>query len=186
MAFGAPGVPRGTERPTLNTLLAGPILRRAEPQRVCIWLATSQPVRARAEIFDAWPRSPARVAPRRWRVRAPTARPAPLCPPDPGGAGRRGLSGSATAWPTTSSSSKGTTAPDDACASWGCSADRMASPMATCLCRASSCRPRLRRCTSCTAPAGCCTARVKTPWRPLTGRPPAMRRTSPAARAPSI
>jgi hypothetical protein len=36
----------------LNTLLAGPILRRAEPQRVCIWLATSTPVRARAEIFD--------------------------------------------------------------------------------------------------------------------------------------
>ena len=36
----------------LNTLLAGPILRRVEPQRVCIWLATSQPVRARAEIFD--------------------------------------------------------------------------------------------------------------------------------------
>jgi hypothetical protein len=36
----------------LNTLLAGPILRRAEPTRVCIWLATSQPVRARAEIFD--------------------------------------------------------------------------------------------------------------------------------------
>jgi hypothetical protein len=36
----------------LNTLLAGPILRRAEPQRVSIWLATSQPVCARAEIFD--------------------------------------------------------------------------------------------------------------------------------------
>jgi hypothetical protein len=36
----------------LNTLLAGPILRRAEPKRVCIWLATSQPVRVRAEIFD--------------------------------------------------------------------------------------------------------------------------------------
>ena len=36
----------------MNTLLAGPILRRAEPTRVCIWLATSQPVRARAEIFD--------------------------------------------------------------------------------------------------------------------------------------
>jgi hypothetical protein len=52
MAFGAQRVPRGTERTTLNTLLAGPILRRAEPQRVCIWLATSTPVRARAEIFD--------------------------------------------------------------------------------------------------------------------------------------
>jgi hypothetical protein len=36
----------------LNTLLAGPILRRAEPERVCIWLVTSKPVRARAEIFD--------------------------------------------------------------------------------------------------------------------------------------
>ena len=38
-----------------------------------------------------WPRSPTRVAPWRWRVRAPTARPAPLCPPDTGGAGRRGI-----------------------------------------------------------------------------------------------
>jgi hypothetical protein len=36
----------------LNTLLAGPILRRAEPKRVCIWLATSKPVRTRTEIFD--------------------------------------------------------------------------------------------------------------------------------------
>jgi hypothetical protein len=36
----------------LNTLLAGPILRRAEPKRVCIWLVTSKPVRARAEVFD--------------------------------------------------------------------------------------------------------------------------------------
>jgi hypothetical protein len=36
----------------LNTLLAGPTLRRAEPKRVCIWLATSKPVRARAEVFD--------------------------------------------------------------------------------------------------------------------------------------
>jgi hypothetical protein len=35
----------------VNTLLAGPILRRAEPRRVCMWLATSQPVRARAAIF---------------------------------------------------------------------------------------------------------------------------------------
>jgi hypothetical protein len=37
---------------TVNTLLAGPILRRAEPTRVCMWLATSQPVRARAVIFE--------------------------------------------------------------------------------------------------------------------------------------
>jgi hypothetical protein len=45
----------------LNTLLAGPILRRVEPTRVCLWLATSQSVRARAEIFalgrDHQPRS---------------------------------------------------------------------------------------------------------------------------------
>jgi hypothetical protein len=52
MAFGAQSVPIGIERTTLNTLLAGPILRRAEPKRVCIWLATSKPVRARAEIYD--------------------------------------------------------------------------------------------------------------------------------------
>ncbi|MDN5869732.1 MAG: hypothetical protein L0H73_03270 [Nitrococcus sp.] len=37
---------------TANVLLAGPILRRAEPDRVCIWLATRKPVRARAEIFE--------------------------------------------------------------------------------------------------------------------------------------
>jgi hypothetical protein len=36
----------------LNTLLAGPILRRVEPTRVCLWLATSQSVCARAEIFE--------------------------------------------------------------------------------------------------------------------------------------
>jgi hypothetical protein len=33
------------------TLLAGPILRRAEPERVCIWIASSKPVSMRAEIF---------------------------------------------------------------------------------------------------------------------------------------
>jgi hypothetical protein len=46
---------------TVNTLLAGPILRRVEPTRVCLWLASGQPVRARAEIFvlgrDHQPRS---------------------------------------------------------------------------------------------------------------------------------
>ena len=50
-AFGARSAPE-PERAPLNTLLAGPILRRAEPRRVCIWLATSKPVQARAEIFD--------------------------------------------------------------------------------------------------------------------------------------
>jgi hypothetical protein len=33
------------------TLLAGPMLRRAEPEQVCIWLASSKPVSIRAEIF---------------------------------------------------------------------------------------------------------------------------------------
>jgi hypothetical protein len=33
------------------TLLAGPILRRVEPERVCIWIASSKPVSIRAEIF---------------------------------------------------------------------------------------------------------------------------------------
>ncbi|MGH2788460.1 MAG: hypothetical protein ACRDJV_11200 [Actinomycetota bacterium] len=36
----------------MNTLLAGPILRRTEATRVCIWLATSTDVRVRAHIFD--------------------------------------------------------------------------------------------------------------------------------------
>ncbi|MDN5850275.1 MAG: hypothetical protein L0H63_11695, partial [Nitrococcus sp.] len=36
----------------MTMLLAGPILRRTEPERVCIWLATGRPVRARAEIFE--------------------------------------------------------------------------------------------------------------------------------------
>ena len=35
----------------LPLLLAGPILRRAEPHRVCIWLATSKHTNIRAEIF---------------------------------------------------------------------------------------------------------------------------------------
>ena len=39
---------------TLNTLLAGPILRRVEPRRVCLWLATSRSVRARRDL-RAWP-----------------------------------------------------------------------------------------------------------------------------------
>lgn len=37
---------------TLKALLAGPILRRTDLTRVCIWLATSRPVRARAELFE--------------------------------------------------------------------------------------------------------------------------------------
>jgi hypothetical protein len=36
----------------VDTLLAGPILRRTESSRVCIWVATSTDVRVRAEIFD--------------------------------------------------------------------------------------------------------------------------------------
>jgi hypothetical protein len=36
----------------LNLVLAGPILRRVEPTKACIWLATSAPVRARALIFE--------------------------------------------------------------------------------------------------------------------------------------
>lgn len=45
---------------TPQILLAGPILRRAEPARVCVWIATSTPVRARAEVFQIAPdREPA-------------------------------------------------------------------------------------------------------------------------------
>jgi hypothetical protein len=33
------------------TLLAGPILRRAEPEQICIWIASSKPVSIRAKIF---------------------------------------------------------------------------------------------------------------------------------------
>ena len=36
---------------TLPILLAGPILRRTEPGRVCIWLATSRPADVQARIF---------------------------------------------------------------------------------------------------------------------------------------
>jgi hypothetical protein len=42
---------RGNEDLSLPILLAGPILRRAEPERVCIWIACSKPVTIRAEIF---------------------------------------------------------------------------------------------------------------------------------------
>ena len=34
----------------LETLLAGPIVRRAEANRVCLWIATSRPVRVTAEV----------------------------------------------------------------------------------------------------------------------------------------
>ena len=37
--------------PSLHTLLAGPILWRAEPKQVSIWIACSIPVIIRAEIF---------------------------------------------------------------------------------------------------------------------------------------
>jgi hypothetical protein len=37
---------------TLPTLLLGPMLRRVEPRRVCVFVATSAPARVRAEIFD--------------------------------------------------------------------------------------------------------------------------------------
>jgi hypothetical protein len=36
---------------SVHTLLAGPILRRAEPKQVSIWIACSIPVIIRAEIF---------------------------------------------------------------------------------------------------------------------------------------
>ena len=36
---------------SLHTLLAGPILRRAEPKQVSIWIACSIPLIIRAEIF---------------------------------------------------------------------------------------------------------------------------------------
>ena len=35
----------------LPILLAGPILRRAEPAEICIWIACSKPVSIKAEIF---------------------------------------------------------------------------------------------------------------------------------------
>jgi hypothetical protein len=37
--------------PTLPILLAGPILRRADPKQVCIWIACSRPAHVTAEIF---------------------------------------------------------------------------------------------------------------------------------------
>lgn len=37
--------------PHLPILLAGPVLRRAEPEQVCIWIACSRPVTIKAEIF---------------------------------------------------------------------------------------------------------------------------------------
>jgi len=37
----------------LPLLLAGPVARRAEPHRVCLWLATSAPRRVRAEIYSS-------------------------------------------------------------------------------------------------------------------------------------
>ena len=36
----------------LPLILAGPILRRAESHRVCIWIAASKPIRIRAEILQ--------------------------------------------------------------------------------------------------------------------------------------
>ena len=35
----------------LPLVLAGPILRRADPGRVCIWLATSEKISVRGEVF---------------------------------------------------------------------------------------------------------------------------------------
>jgi hypothetical protein len=35
----------------MQTVLAGPILRRADAGRVCVWLATSRPCEVRAEVF---------------------------------------------------------------------------------------------------------------------------------------
>ncbi|MDQ3029574.1 MAG: hypothetical protein M3R09_05995, partial [Actinomycetota bacterium] len=40
---------------TLPTLLLGPMLRRVEPRRVCVFVATSAAARVRAEIFDLGP-----------------------------------------------------------------------------------------------------------------------------------
>lgn len=35
----------------MNALLAGPIVRRAEPDRICIWVATADSVTVRAEVY---------------------------------------------------------------------------------------------------------------------------------------
>src|SRR3712207_3563217 len=39
------------EHISLPLLLAGPIIRRAESKKVCIWIATSKPVYSKVEIF---------------------------------------------------------------------------------------------------------------------------------------
>jgi hypothetical protein len=36
---------------SLPTILSGPILRRAEPDRVCIWITTSKPATVKAHIY---------------------------------------------------------------------------------------------------------------------------------------
>src|SRR5919202_6110080 len=36
---------------SVPTILSGPILRRVEPERVCIWLATSKPATIKAHIY---------------------------------------------------------------------------------------------------------------------------------------
>ena len=68
-----PGVPVSLSAPTprrrgkvstaveLREVLAGPILRRAEPRRVCIWLATSAERQVSAEIFSLGPEGLERV-----------------------------------------------------------------------------------------------------------------------------
>ena len=51
-----PLIPLGKEKEPNNLmlpmLLAGPILRRAEPSQVCIWIACSRPFQITAEIFQ--------------------------------------------------------------------------------------------------------------------------------------
>jgi hypothetical protein len=47
---GAPGV-SGQTAIELDALLAGPIVRRVEAKRVCLWIATSQAVHVTAEIY---------------------------------------------------------------------------------------------------------------------------------------
>lgn len=44
---------------TLPLVLAGPLLRRAEPERVHVWLATSQPLELEGEVYEV--RSPGRA-----------------------------------------------------------------------------------------------------------------------------
>jgi hypothetical protein len=46
-------VPSGREAVIdIPLLLSGPILRRTEPARVCVWVATSTPARVRGEVFS--------------------------------------------------------------------------------------------------------------------------------------